>query len=479
MSGGKFLLVLMALLLTVSVPLLAQHQDVPEKPAMWKGSSLDSTERKQLLTSFKYGTLHGHFRYFFSYTGNRGDARDWFANAAGGGLRFETASFHGFQVGVSGFYIFNIGSSDLGATDSLSGQPNRYEIGLFDIQDPSNRTDMDRLEELFLKYTFRKSYMTVGRQLINTPFINLQDGRMRPTGVEGAWLEVAELDWLTVDGGFLWKISPRSTTEWLGAGESIGIYPLGVGADGLRSGYAGNLHSAGVGLLGIHLRPTKWLRVNLTDVLVANIFNTAMLQADMTLPLRDEHGPALLVGVQFVRQDGVNDGGNPDPAKAYFPKGGASMAVSGRIGFASGPWETTLNYTRITAHGRYLMPREWGREPFYTFIPRERHEGMGNLHAAMAQVSRSFAKQGVRASLAAGWYRTPDVLDFRLNKYGIPSYVQVNADVRYAFRGFLNGLDAQVLVAGKLGVGETYGDPRFVVNRVDMFHTSVVLNYHF
>ena len=27
------------------------------------------------------------------------------------------------------------------------------------------------------------------------------------------------------------------------------------------------------------------------------------------------------------------------------------------------------------------MPREWGKEPFYTFLPRERNEGLGNIHA--------------------------------------------------------------------------------------------------
>jgi hypothetical protein len=30
--------------------------------------------------------------------------------------------------------------------------------------------------------------------------------------------------------------------------------------------------------------------------------------------------------------------------------------------------EITLN-NRITAKGRYLMPREWGRDPFYTLCP--------------------------------------------------------------------------------------------------------------
>ena len=77
-------------------------------------------------------------------------------SVVGGGLKFETAKFHNFQFGVSGFYIFNIGSSDFTKDDSLTGQFNRYEIGLFDVEDPANKKDLDRLEELYLKYKIEK-----------------------------------------------------------------------------------------------------------------------------------------------------------------------------------------------------------------------------------------------------------------------------------------------------------------------------------
>ena len=50
---------------------------------------------------------------------------------------------------------------------------NRYEIGLFDHENQSNKEEIDRLEELFIKYNFRKSFVTFGKGLLNTPFINL------------------------------------------------------------------------------------------------------------------------------------------------------------------------------------------------------------------------------------------------------------------------------------------------------------------
>ena len=57
------------------------------------------------------------------------------------------------------------------------------------------------------------------------------------------------------------------------------------------------------------------------------------------------------------------------------------------MGWKNNRWETTLNYNRITTHGRYLMPREWGRDPFFTFFPRERNEGLGDVHAIVGKLN--------------------------------------------------------------------------------------------
>jgi hypothetical protein len=457
----------------------AQHQEVPEKPKMWKGSTLDTTSgKRQLLSIFKDGTLHGHFRYYFSHTNNEGALTDYYANAIGGGLRFETAKFYGFQFAVSGFYIFNIGSSDMTLNDSITNQPNRYEIGLFDVQNPGNKKDMDRLEELHMKYTFRKSHIIVGRQLLNTPFINLQDGRMRPTGVEGVYLEVKEWKRFGFEGGYLWSISPRSTVDWFGIGESFGVYPVGLDANGNRSDYLGNTLSHGIGQLGIHAQPLDWLKIHAWDVLIDNVQNTAFLQADMNLKV-GQKDDALIAGFQFTRQDAVGQGGNADPDKAYREKGSEAMVFGGRVGWKNKRWTLTGAYNRITAHGRFLSPREWGRDPFYTFMPRERNEGFGDVHAVVGKIQGKFPKAHLNAYFAAGHFWLPDANDFALNKYAMPSYAQLNFDLRYNFSGFLKGLDLHLLLVGKIRTGDDFDNPRFVFNKVNMFHGNLVVNYHF
>jgi len=455
----------------------AQHQEVSEKSDMYKGKQVQTVDTTSLLSAFKRGHVNGHFRYFFMATDNRPGLTDYYANAAGGGIRYETARFHGFQFAVSGFYTFNIGSSDLSKADTLTGQFNRYEIALFDVNDPNNKKDIDRLEELYLKYSHNKVSITFGRQLLNTPFINLQDGRMRPTGVEGIWMEFNDTKKIKAAGGLLYALSPRGTTRWYDIGESLGVYPAGVNIDGSKSGYTNNINSKAIALLGINYKFNKNWQLQLWDVYTDRVFNTVMLQADLLLPQKNKQ--AFFGAVQVIMQDAVGNGGNADPTKTYFEKSGRSFSFGAKAGWKNTKWETGINYNRITTHGRYLMPREWGREPFFTFLPRERNEGFGDVHAFMAKINYNMPKARVKTSLAAGYYKLPDVKDYRLNKYGLPSYTQLNADIRYAFAGILKGLEAQLLVVGKMNAGETYNNKRFEFNKVDMLQYNFVLNYHF
>lgn len=213
-------------------------------------------------------------------TNNTGELSDYYAWAAGGWLYFRSAPWHGLSLGIGSAFNFNLFSSDLSRRDSATGAVNRYEIGLFDVENPRNRRGLNRLEELWLRYQWRKSHLTVGKQLLQSPLINHQDGRMRPTAEAGAWWEWNEWNNIKIEGGLLWRISPRSTVRWYTVGESTGLYPRGINPDGSASGYSGNLKSHGIGLLGISLKPHEHLTLQVWEQYVERIFNTALLRAD-------------------------------------------------------------------------------------------------------------------------------------------------------------------------------------------------------
>ncbi len=468
--------ILLLFLLSIATILFAQHQELNEKPGLWKEKEND-VDSTSILAAFRKGHVSGHFRYYFMATENDKGLTDYYANAIGGGIKFETAEFKKFQFGVSGFFTFNIGSSNLSLPDPTTNQINRYEIGLFDIEDPTNKKHIDRLEELYLKYNFKNATITVGKQLINTPFINLQDGRMRPTEVEGIWAEINKFKKLKVELGYLYGISPRSTVKWYRVHNSIGIYPVGVNDYGTKADYAGNLKSKGIFLTGFSYQADSKLKIQFWNQFTENIFNSTMLQADYEFPIKDKS--KFFIAAQIIRQDAVNSGGNLDDAKAYFKKGEHSLSFGGRTGWKNNKWETSLNYTRITAKGKYLMPREWGRDPFFTFLPRERNEGFGDVHAFMAKVNYKIPSIRVTTSVAFGNYNLPEVSNFRLNKYGLPSYNQLNIDIRYKFAGLFKGLETQLLFGYKNKTGNSFNNDKYIINKVDMSLWNLVINYQF
>jgi hypothetical protein len=429
---------------------------------------------------FRKGKFYGHSRYFFMATENAPGQSDYFANAFGLGIGYETPRFEGFSIGMSGYFIYNIGSSDLATIDSVSGQPNRYEVGLFDIENPNNHADLDRLEDLYLRFGNDLSFIRVGKQHYSSPFINPQDGRMRPTLVEGIFSEWNEWKNWKFHSSFLWDISPRSTVKWYGIGESIGVYPCGVNPDGTKSEYSGNVDSEWLVIGGVQRQIRNSLRIQIWNQFVENVFNTALFQVDWNPRFKKDSPMYLVAGTQFVKQNTLNHGGNEMLSKTYAQPGAQARVYGFRLGLENKKhWNASLNFTRIGGEDRYLMPREWGRDPFYTFMPRERNEGYGNVKAVNAQFGIFAFKEKLRLDFAAGRYILPDVKNTELSKYGIPSYDQVNFDIRVRPEGYLHGLTFQLLIVHKRRVGEVYDAMRFVHNKVDVTHCNLVVNYHF
>ncbi|OQP59047.1 OprD family outer membrane porin [Niastella populi] len=455
----------------------AQHQEINGQPPLWKGKQQQTADTASLLHAFKTGQIHGHFRYFFMATDNKTGLTDFYANAVGGGIKFESAPYKGFQFGVSGFFIFNIGSSALSKPDPKTNQFSRYEQGLFDVEDRYNKTDIDRLEELYLKYNRKQSHITLGRQLINTPFINLQDSRMRPTEAGGIYAEINDIKNTKIEAGYLFEVSPRGTVRWYTAAESIGLYSQGVNPDGTRSEYKGNLKSKGIGIIGITYNAGDCLSLKAYDVFTENIFNSLLVQAHYSYPLKDKS--KLVAGLQFIRQDAINNGGNADQRKTYFPKGGKSQTFGAKMGWENDRWQTSLNYNRITAHGRYLMPREWGREPFFTYLSRERNEGLGDVDAYVFKLGYTIPKLRLKTQTGIGYFNLPEATRFALNKYGMPSYTQLNIDIHHEFEGWLKGLEAHFLYVYKGRSGDSFGNDKYVINKVDVSSWNFIFNYHF
>ena len=463
---------LLLMLAIVSSRGLAQHEhhDLP---------STDSIRHETRLYDVMHrGRVEGRFRMIGMMTENAGDLSDYHALAFGGVLGIASERHKGFQFKLSGGFTFDLTSSDFSVTDAITGQHSRYEIALFDVKDPRNVNDLSYLHEFQLNYLSRseRTLVVFGKQELNTAFLNGQDGRMHPTMFEGLWANHRTPKDLLFRGGWLYRVAPRGTSEWEHVGESIGAYGGATDVEGRPGMYPGNLESAGIFAASIsapfwkkRLRLTGW------NIFTENVFNTAMLRLEAG-NVTEGH---FMAGIMAIRQDAVANGGNHVDSLAYLPKGSTSQVYSGRLALRTGRWTWQANYTRITPDSRYLFPREWGREPLYTFLTRERNEGAGDVEAASINIIVKDLLPGLKVEGDAGVYWLPAPDDFRLNKYGIPSYTQYNANLQYIFGGHWRGLAAQVLYVVKMPIRDVTPTADQTINRVDMHHVTIALNYSF
>jgi len=436
-------------------------------------------EKAGLRSAMERGEIDGLFRLFSMSTWNRSPLTDAHALAFGGRMGYTTQRVAGFDFRLAGGFTFDLSSFGVEGRDPVTNMPNRYEIGLFDVTDPERRSDIAYVQEFHLRYLTGDGRLGArfGRQMLDTPFLNGQDGRMHPTIFDGAWGEWAPDSAWTVRGGWIFGTVPRGTERGYSTAKSIGLYAPGVNERGVALPAAGYLRSRGIAVMNVERKVGKHIRVDLWNVYADNLMNTAMLRLDLGRTKERPNGWVL--GAMFTRQDRTGNGGHPDPGIAYAAPGWGSSILSARVGRVRGRFRLTANYTRITAEGRFLMPREWGRDPWYTFLPRERLEGFGDTHAATVALIAKELKPGLRIEIDHGITWLPGLEDVRMRKYIMPSYTQTVLNVQKTFGGAFSGLAAQLMVQYKTPVGDPPVDQRYVIHRVNMHHVSAVLNYAF
>ncbi|WP_127125145.1 OprD family outer membrane porin [Pseudoflavitalea rhizosphaerae] len=428
-----------------------------------------------LAFSIRQGRLQGNFRSALLMTNNAPGLTDYQVAATGGHLLYQTGSFKGLRLAAGIHFTFPVFSSDLSKADPVTSAASRYESTLLDITHPSEKRGLAMISVLNLSWHWKQNRITMGRQFLNTPFINMQDNRIQPNSVEGIYTDIRLKKW-KVEAGWLYRIAPRGTMHWYSVAGSMGLYPRGSNSDGSRGDYGGNIRTKGIALLGVHFKPGENLHLQVWEQYADNLFNTMLVQGDYKIPSGKNN--RWLLSLQYIRQDIINEGGNPDPAKTYFSSNKVNIAGV-RTGWESKTVRLLLNYTRIGSGGRFAMPREWGTEPFFTFLNRERNEGAGDVQAVSATVKKEFPKQRITMELGYGRYFMPDVKQYALNKYGLSSYDHTKITIDYVCGGMLRNLKLSALYIYKGEKGNTYGNLKYVINKVNMSHFALIVNYPF
>lgn len=493
-----------------------------------------------LLTKTFYEKSHKigfQSRYFFMNTNNYAIASsDFYANGLNNSLSYRSANllyllnklkenpppFASLTFAGEYSHLSNLGSSDLSSN-------NRYEIGLFDIKQPNLKV-MGQFTELNLSGRFKKINFVVGRFYPQSFFINAQDGRLRPTCVQGLSFYFHQpfhrfCPWIySVDFNVANKILVRGSNDWHSINESIGIYPMGVSENGKSSNYATAVNSNNLlffpkislskisersekNTLGLLYIPSDRDSINRTaiDLNYSLVYSNSLFLTQMfeihgsietilrinqksgaIVPM-NEKSKSLDYGFMVIRQNSLSQNSDTN----YIPQNSKSSTFSGFLNFKINKFNWYQSFkiagTIITNEGRYLMPREWGRDPFYTFMARERNEGLGGVNALTLEYSlgkkfkkRLFFINSVVLNLGYGNYHLPDVKNVALNKYGMPSYQQLNTRLSISLQtSKSHDLQLQFWYIQKFNEGNTYNQVKYELNKVNMSQVNIVVNYSY
>ncbi|HAA12297.1 MAG TPA: hypothetical protein DCE41_11580 [Cytophagales bacterium] len=426
----------------------------------------------------KAGHVSGHIRNFTMATFNQGALTNYWANATGGAIHYETARiFEHFQLGVKGIFTFNTFSSDLSWVDPLAGKAAKWEVELFDVNHPKEKYDLDRLEELYLKFHFGKgSLIEVGKfDLDQTPLLNRRDGRMKPFVFQGAWSSIHWTENHRTQTGWITQVSPRAMTQFFTIREAVGLQSLGRQPNGTPSVYHEAATTSGIGVVGWHYQARQNWKVQVWEFYLDRLTNINWLQADI------QEGP-WVGGVQYVVQLPHPFQKGLEYTQRYMQPSEVGHVAAVRLGVRSTTWEVTGNYLHSFNQGRFLWPRELGRERLYTSIPRSWVEGLGNTDVVtlIGRYQRRLPHQNqLSADIRYTSVFTPERTDYSLNKYGTQSYYQINTALKYECFGKLDGLNIQLLYIyrGDYITGDLA--PEVIFNKYRMHQLNLITNLNF
>ncbi len=427
--------------------------------------TVDSTQYSSMADFLRHGKASGSTRVYYMATDNAGVLSDYHGLGIGAGIGYQTPQIKGFSAAMSGSFILNAFSSDFTVTDSITQNPNRYELGLFDVTDPANKSNLYRLENMWIQYKYKTINLKYGQYVPKNIFVNAQDGRMNPTMVRGIQTNLKLKDkQLSLE--YIHHISPRSTVKWYSVAESIGIYPKGLDVNGKPSTYLGQLKSPGLVMAHLNGQIKKTVNYELGLVNILSIANT--YYGNLAIGRLNWYLKAMAI---------FQEKGNGSTAPLYMADNHTSV-WSASLGRKVIKIEGNINFTQISNAGRFLMPREWGREPFYTFMPRERNEGMGGTKAISANVIYKI-KPNFDSKISIGHFELPDTKNYRLNKYAMPSYNQINIESNLKLTKWWEGTSFKFLYVRKNSVDRNIENPKEIFNKVNLNIYNIIFNYTF
>ncbi|RFC54569.1 OprD family outer membrane porin [Brumimicrobium aurantiacum] len=433
-------------------------------------------DTSKTFTNFiKKGHLKLHARTYFMSTHNQSKAYNYGSLAQGVELHYTTPKFHGFQFETSGFITVRFAEYNLIDDENHGWNGVRYEKYLSDIEHPTENHVTQMFDEIALFYHHNNWAFKLGNQTFESPLLNENYNRLRPNIFNGLSNSYKK-NKLEMRSALFFAETVRGTSHSKSIQNTFGVYGVGLNQYGDESSYSHNISSLGLGVIGLKYQSGEWSN-QLWNYTAENVFNLTFIQSDFKLPFNSQK---LLLGIQAFHETSLNNGGNKNSEHAYIRPGEYTFGIGGQLGInLKEQHEFTLNYLGISKQGRYLFPREWGREQFYASQTAELFEGYGGLNALVVRYEYHSKNKFHSAILSGGIIDQPDLDNYELNKYQLADYSHFLVEYKYDFHKYLTGLYLRVITIYKHdNSNELELSDHQLANRSNMLNINLILDYH-
>ena len=250
---------------------------------LWLAAGAEAAD--DLKSAFTHGRLKGEFRnYGFERDyDQRNDRKDI---ASGGMLYYRTAPLNGISAGFA-FYT----GQEMGVNDSDDDV-----YGLLAEDADGNHESFSVLGEAFIRADFWDTTLKLGRQELETPFVNTDDNRLTPQSTEAYTLVNQSIPDFKIIASYVAKMRGKSETKFVSMSEYAGIAsedePVIFG--------------------GLVYEGAENLSLAVWDFYAKEFFNEIYLRADGSWPLNEKW--SLFGSAQYLNQQDVGDkiGGSLD-----------------------------------------------------------------------------------------------------------------------------------------------------------------------
>ena len=279
-----------------------------------------------------------------------------------------------------------------------------------------NGAEITALGQANARFEFARQELTVGRQLVRTPYVNPYYDRMIPLTYEGVVLlpednESRRLDYIL---SYLWGYKERNQPDFIPLSEGLGV-----------------AEDNGVLIAGLSRRARRW-SYGVTNYWIKDTLNTAYAEIDYLLPVGGgEDGPSFRVGVNDLDQRTV--GADLIAGAPYETHQASARLIASYKNFV------LTGAVAKTADGAAIQ-NPFGFSPVYTAMYISSFNRAGEF-GYLVTLSYNFARIGLDGvTFQVGWGQGFDAID---SATGEALANESELDLRFVYephRGKLQGL---------------------------------------